>query len=203
MAITSVKTGSSFTNLQKYNDFLGPNPAFFPNSYESIQTVTVGSGGASTVTFSSIPSTFTHLQIRGIWKNNYSSSDIAYVLLTINGTSTGYSYHNLRGDGTTVTGGSSGSGSNHPPALSLPSNDSPYASMFGTGVIDILDYKNTTKFKTIKTIFGFEGNGSGRAGFTGGYWGSLNAITSIQLTDQNGGNFVQYSSFELYGIKGV
>ena len=43
-------------------------------SYESIATVTVGSGGSSYIEFTSIPGTYTHLQIRGILRNTGSSS---------------------------------------------------------------------------------------------------------------------------------
>jgi len=63
MAITSIKTGSSFTNLVKYNDFLGPNSAYIPTSYESIASAT-GTGSSNTITLSSIPSTYKHLQLR-------------------------------------------------------------------------------------------------------------------------------------------
>ena len=52
MAITSIKTGSSFTNLQKYNDFLGPNPAFIP------KPVVTGGTLASDATYSDRPSLF-------------------------------------------------------------------------------------------------------------------------------------------------
>lgn len=172
-------------------------------AYESIATVTVGSGGSSSISFTSIPSTFTHLQIRGIWKNNTSATDIAYVELTINGSSSGYSYHNVRGDGSTATAGGAGSLDRTYPALSLPSNNASYASMFGTGIIDILDYANTNKYKTIRTLFGFDGNGTGRIGLGSGSWQNTSAITSISLKDQNAGNFVQYSHFALYGIKGA
>lgn len=172
-------------------------------AYESISTVTVGGGGSSTITFSSIPSTYTHLQIRGIWKNNTAATDVAYVELTVNGSSSGYSYHNVRGDGATSTAGGAGSLDRTYQPLSLPSNNASYANMFGTGIIDILDYANSNKYKTIRTLFGFDGNGSGRAGLGSGSWQSTSAITSIELKDQNAGNFVQYSSFALYGIKGA
>lgn len=172
-------------------------------AYESIATTTVGAGGSSTITFSSIPATYTHLQIRGIWKNNTSATDIAYVELTINGSSSGYSYHILRGDGSAASAVGSGSLDRTYPAQSLPSSNAGYADMFGTGIIDILDYANTNKYKTIRTLFGFDGNGSGRVGLSSGLWQNTNAITSIELKDQNAGNFVQYSSFALYGIKGA
>jgi hypothetical protein len=173
-----------------------------PTAYESIATVTVGSGGSSTITFSSIPATYTHLQIRGIWKDDFAPTDIAYVELTVNGSSSGYSYHNFRSDGSSAVAGAGSSLDRTFQAFSLPSNNASYANMFGTGIIDILDYANTNKYKTIRTLFGFDGNGSGRIGLASGSWQSTSAITSIELKDQNAGNFVQYSSFALYGIRG-
>ena len=69
MAIRSLKTG------QFSRSALVGNPVIMPGSYESIATVTVGSGGAASVEFTSIPSTYTHLQIRAIVRTNYTSSN--------------------------------------------------------------------------------------------------------------------------------
>ena len=182
--------------------FLGNGVAASTTAFESISTVTVGAGGSSSITFSSIPSTYTHLQIRGIWKNNTAAIDIQYVELTVNGSSSGYSYHNIRGNGSATTAGAGSSLDRTYQPFSLPSNNASYANMFGTGIIDILDYGNTNKYKTIRTLFGFDGNGSGIAGLGSGSWQNTSAITSIQLKDQSAGNFTQYSSFALYGIKG-
>jgi len=63
------------------------------NSYESIQTVTVGAGGTATVTFSSIPATYTHLQIRGIAR---ASADTQLDVTLNSDTGSNYSYHTLR-----------------------------------------------------------------------------------------------------------
>jgi predicted patatin/cPLA2 family phospholipase len=77
------------------------------------------------------------------------------------------------------------------------------ASTFGAGVIDILDYADTNKFKTTRTLNGVSSNASSAIDYiflVSGLWRSTSAITSITLT---GNNFAQYSHFALYGIKGV
>jgi len=177
-------------------------PFTLTGNYDALSTVIVPSGGLSSITFAGIPQTgYSHLQIRGIWKNNTSATDIAFVELKVNGSSTGYSYHILRGDGSSASAAGSASLDRTYPAQSLPSNNASYANMFGTGIIDILDYVNTNKNKTIRTLFGFDGNGSGRVGLSSGLWQNTNAITSIELKDQNAGSFVQYSQFALYGVK--
>ena len=77
------------------------------------------------------------------------------------------------------------------------------ANMFGSGVIDILDYANTNKYKTVRTLSGDDKNGSGYVVFGSGLWQNTNAVSTITLTNHGATNFQQYSSFALYGIKGV
>jgi hypothetical protein len=77
------------------------------------------------------------------------------------------------------------------------------ANVFGTFIIDILDYANTSKYKTQRGLGGADLNGSGYISFNSGNWRNTNAITSISLTPLYGSQFAQYSSFALYGIKGV
>ena len=74
------------------------------------------------------------------------------------------------------------------------------ANIFGTGIIDILDYADTSKYKTVRTLFGYDANGSGYIAFSSNLWQSTSAITSITMTPVNG--IAEYSSFALYGIKG-
>jgi hypothetical protein len=167
-----------------------------PNSYESIATVTVGAGGSSTVTFSSIPSTYTHLQIRASYQDT-SASGVQSQFLRINGDSaTNYDWHYIFGDGASVTANGAASVS----SIFAGQVITPNNSNFATSIIDILDYKDTNKYKVTRGLYGNDQNGSGRILFTSGSWRSTSAITSITFT--TGANYAQYSSFALYGIKG-
>ena len=163
--------------------------------FESIATVTVGSGGSSSVTFSSIPSTYKHLQIRAIHQSNQSTSS---GVMQFNGdTASNYSNHYLGGDGATAYAGSLLSSfmySNY-----IPSSTN--TNVFGAGIIDILDYADTNKYKTFRSLSGADLNGSGAITLYSGSWRSTSAITSITLS-RGVGLLSQYSQFALYGIKG-
>jgi hypothetical protein len=171
------------------------------NSYASIGTVTVGSGGASSITFSSIPSTYTHLQIRGIGRSSTASSGIVPIYIQLNATGSNHVSHWVYGDGATATA-TNQSAANLMYA-GYAGQNSTTANSFGTSVVDILDYTNTNKYKTVRTLAGTDLNGSGRVGlFSGAWFGSTNAITQIDLYINAGGDsFAQYSSFALYGVK--
>lgn len=171
-------------------------------SFESIATVTVGSGGASTITFSSIPSTYTHLQVRYLARTNRTSSDTDAVKMTFNSdTGANYSNHQLYGLATGTVGAYGGANESLI-YVERETSDGAASSIFGVGVIDILDYANTNKYKTARILAGCDlNNTSGQIHFDSGSWRSTNAITSINFTPNTGSGFVQYSSFALYGIK--
>ena len=203
MAITSIKTGSSFTNLKKYDSFLAGNPAFGANSYESIATYTIGSDTAS-VTFSSIPSTYANLQIRFTARKNGTQNDSVGMGMQFNGDDTSsYNSHYLQGDGTSATGYSSGASMTTIGNIYFAGGGMT-ANTFGPGVIDILDYANTNKYKATRQLSGISSNATVADRdyllYGSGLWRSTSAITSITLT---GNSFAQYSHFALYGIKGV
>ena len=170
------------------------------NSYESIASVTVGAGGASTISFSSIPSTFKHLQLRGIARDTRAVT-FNNIYLSMNGDAgSNYAYHMLAGDGSTASADAGTSGTIL--VASSSPGTSASASIFGTSVTDILDYTNTNKNKVTRTLTGLDLNGSGNIRLWSGLWINTAAITSLTLTPASGSNFVQYSSFALYGIKG-
>lgn len=166
--------------------------------FESIQTFTVGAGGQSTISFTSIPSTYKHLQIRtiGRFANNNNG-----LWINFNGDSTSSNYyaHYLfgAGSGTPVAGAGAST-----PIVSYWPISTDTASVFGSAVIDILDYANTNKNKTVRTMGGYDANGSGYAWYDSTLWNNTSAISSIDLKNAAGNNFAQYSSFALYGIKG-
>jgi hypothetical protein len=165
----------------------------------------VGSAGASTIDFTSIPSTYKHLQIRGITNVSYSSNTLGDLRLRIGNSSidtgSNYATHYLRGEGsgTPAAGATASSAFISASTTRLASTDT---STFGTVVIDILDYASTSKYKTVRCLGGVDANGSGYINFNSGLWmNSSNAITHLRLY-ANDGNLNQYSQFALYGIKG-
>ena len=165
------------------------------NSYESIATVTVGSGGASYIEFTSIPSTFEHLHIRYTSLNSTTTSS----LMQVNGdTGSNYSYHYLgrAGAGSVVAGGA-GSQSN------IFLGNTQQSTIPLSHIIDILDYKNTNKYKTIRLLSGgYQGAYAPWVGLLSGSWQNTNAITSLKLY-VGSGTLSEYSKATLYGIKGV
>ena len=178
-------------------------PAQFATSFESIATVTVGSGGASDITFSSIPSTYKHLQIRMIAKNGTSSGFETSVLAQFNSDATYTNYfgrHLLYGDGATAAAAANNT-SGYVGAFAGIMDQQATANTFGVSVLDILDYTNTNKNKVTRSLCGTDRNGAGTIALGSGLWINTAAITSIKLVPF-ANNFGQYSHFALYGVKG-
>jgi hypothetical protein len=171
--------------------------------YESIATVTVGAGGASSVDFTSIAATYKHLQIRYI--SRCTRSDVGDSLgIQFNAdTGANYTRHYLDGNNGVVYVGGSTSQNVSNSAYQAAANNT--ANCFGAGVIDVLDYASANKAKTIRFLGGVEDNtaAAGDVTMRSGLWfATPAAITSIKLLATSGTqNFVQYSSFALYGVK--
>jgi hypothetical protein len=166
-------------------------------AYDSIATVTVGAGGASSIAFSSIPSTYTHLQIRGIL-GVASAGTTNYLQMTYNGVGgTSYSGHVLFGNGSSA-GANAGNGASS--SSIFAGSVSNATTTFGGVVVDILDYANTSKYKTSRHLVGMDSNGSGSMELISGLFMNTSAISSITFTGST--NFPQYSTLALYGIKG-
>ena len=198
MAIRSLKTGSFSRSTQVGNTMI------FPGSYESIATVVVPSGGSSSVSFTSIPSNFQHLQVRATLRDTGTTADWNNVYATFNSdTAANYSTHYLRAYGATADIYSSAFTSTSNMWLGLlPTSFSGYNSTYGTIIFDVLDYKDTNKYKTLKTLNGFDGNSAtyGYSNFGSGNWRSTTAVNTITIT-ATGRTLAQYSHFALYGVK--
>jgi hypothetical protein len=192
--------GGLATPRTNYSSFLAGNPAVEFSSYFQIATTTVGSGGTATITFSSIPATYTHLQIRGICKTDRADDNDLVKMRFNSDTGSNYSQHYLLGSGSAASTGGSASASS---IMTISGAGNNVANAFGVGVIDILDYKDTNKYKSVRTLGGYETNSTGFVSLYTGAWFSTSAITSIQLSPNIGSNFNQYSQFALYGIKGA
>lgn len=174
--------------------------------FESIATVNVGSGGVTDVTFSSIPATYTHLQLRGIAKG-LAGGNNGSLGIQVNGASGSNQspFHQLFGDGSTISAAGGLSSDGYTASLVGPIASSA-ATQFGTFVVDILDYTNTNKLKTIRSLAGADYNGSGFISMRSTMNKDITAaITSLTIINYNSGGtagFAQYSSFALYGMKG-
>jgi hypothetical protein len=168
-------------------------------SYESIATVTVGAGGA-TASFTSIPQTYKHLQLRFIARDTYNSGGgqtDSNMYMKFNGSSSSYRNHSVYG-----TGSSAGAGTSTDPIAGRITGLNSTSGVFGVGVVDILDYTSTSKNKTVRSLSGHDQNGSGLIFLFSELWyATPAAITQIDLTTGNGTNFAQYSHFALYGIR--
>lgn len=164
-------------------------------AYDALATVTVDSGGASSIEFAGIPTGYKHLQIRVLYLNSSSYSNIQ---MQFNGdTGSNYSWHEVYGDG-------SGVGAT---AYTSQTHIRPILGAVGTtnqavGVIDILDYASTSKNKTTRSLSGADTNGgTNYILLRSGLWmNSGSAITSINFVPQSG-SFNQYTQFALYGIR--
>ena len=160
-----------------------------PATYEPISSTTLGSN-TQTITFSSIPGTYTDLRV--IANASYATGGVDNVDLRFNSDSgNNYSWTYIIGDGTSAT---SGRFSNYSSSYfwQLPTTSGAMSML----VLDIMSYANTNVFKTFLSS---SAAGGYRVSRWVGLWRSTNAITSVSIIGQ--ANFSSGSTFSLYGIK--
>lgn len=166
-------------------------------AYESISTITPS--GQSSFSFTSIPSTYKHLQIRFLCIPDQTYPSLIF---TFNGSSTGYTLHLAKGNGTTT----SSSGSTGRTSMSIFWGQGMLTTYGNVAVMDILDYASTTKTKVARSISGQDNNsGTTVSGveLMSHFWNNTNAISSIEFLVSGGGpTLLSGSSIALYGIKG-
>jgi|APGre2960657404_1045060.scaffolds.fasta_scaffold00818_7 hypothetical protein len=195
--------GGIATPRTNYSSFLAGNPKFVPPSYESIQTVS-GNGSATTLTLSSIPQTYTHLQLR-IMASDARAISFDTMQMYYNSDATGgnYSRHALRGDGSSASAQAVIQQASDYHETGQIAGTSVTSGIMGVAVVDILDYTNTNKYKVIRSLSGVDANGSGSIRLLSGLWNSTSAITSITFNNNGSSAFSSNTQIALYGIKGV
>lgn len=179
----------SGTLVGKWHGDSWATPTF--GAFDSIATITVGSGGSSSETFSSIPQTYKHLQLRWISRSSGGGYNPIFRFNGDNGNN--YSWHYLDGNGSSATSGAATTTNSI-----LIAGIQGTANTFAVGIMDILDYRDTNKLKTVRILQGVDYNGSGAVDLWSGLWQSTSAISSIYC----GFYSAQYSQYTLYGING-
>ena len=200
MAISRFSTSRVGAGLPKYQKFWDGVSAEIQSDFESIATTTVGSGGSSSITFDLTGVTgYTHLQIRGVAQQTDNTG--ANCIIRYNSDSgSNYNSHYLGGNGSTTGAGFFQSGSTTGGYAFDSANNG--NSAFCAFIIDILDYTNTNKYTTTRSLSGWSNNSSSEnLSILSSTWRNTAAVTSITLQDYSGGSFGQYSKFALYGIK--
>lgn len=171
-------------------------------SFESIATAT-GTGSSGTITFSSIPSTYKHLQIRAIVKTD-STTALGVGNLRFNSDSgANYTRHRLYGDGASVVADGTTGATSIVGAAWGAGSPTGSTNIVGPSIIDVQNYTSTTSNKTVRFIGARDYNDTNGFILLGsGLWLNTNAVTSIEFTVTGGTNFTTQTVFSLYGIKG-
>lgn len=165
------------------------------NTYTLISSNTVGAGGASSVTFSSIPQTYTDLLVKVSTRNTNSSG--SKVILNPNAVTSGFSGKTLLGDGATASSGATTT-NGYQAGLVISTYT---ANVFGNAEFYIPNYALASTVKSVSVDSVTENNAAtAETQLNGGKSGSMAAFTSITL-QPDANNFAQYSTFYLYGIK--
>ena len=163
--------------------------------FESIATYS-SINGLNTVTFSNIPQTFKHLQIR---TSTIATTD-GFISSRFNADSgSNYAWHVLSGDGASATSAAFATQASIRVTGYGAQMDStnPYVS-----ITDILDYRDPNKHTTIRTLQGKDSNGAGSAMLFSGVWLNSAAVTSIELFLNSTKTYATGSHIALYGIRG-
>jgi aspartate/tyrosine/aromatic aminotransferase len=171
------------------------------NTFTLISSVTVGSGGASTVSFSSIPTTYTDLLIKISGRTNRSNSEVDLFNISINGNSSAvYSAKVLYGTGSSTASGTDTSQTTLT-STALANGNTATANTFGNTEVYIPNYTSSNA-KSISADGVSENNGTtGFQWMAAGLFNSSSAITSLTFSPANSSLILQYSTFYLYGIK--
>lgn len=167
-------------------------------SYESISTTTISST-TSDITFSSIPSTYKHLQFRIIMRSAKTVHNWEGIRLRFNGATTNYAAHLVLFE-TGLTAGSYGYTSITSMPVGYLNTNGSTTSAFGAGIVEIPDYSSTTKNKMFLSQLGGVPNSTYGSAATGLYM-STSAISSVTFFTDSGSGFTANTSIALYGIK--
>ena len=183
--IYKMSNAGGMSTVTRYTDMLAGNTTWNPwepqGAYDALSTVTVPSGGVASITFAGIPQGYKHLQVR-------MSNTVGSVIRFNGDTGSNYRYHVLFGNGTSALAGSD------PNAAYSPADGTNGRAV---EILDILDYSNTNKNKTLRSAGGYNDTASAAVWLVSNLWVSTAAINSFSLT----GTIPQNAKYTLYGVR--
>lgn len=208
ITVSGLTSGTAYTFQVKAGNSLGDSAysaasnsvtPVNPSSFESIATA--NSTGTS-VTFSSIPNTYKHLQIRFMARETDTGTTRDGIRVRFNSdTGSNYARHLLTGNGSTASADAADT-TVFIELQNCVTKAGTTSGTMGVGVVDIIDYASTSKYKTLRALTGADQNGAGSINLQSGLWMSTSAISTITL-DCLGTAYATGTTFALYGIKGA
>ena len=168
-------------------------------TFTQIAAVTVGSGGASSIDFTSIPSTYTDLCVKLSARTNLADTE-EFLRLEFNGSGgTAYSYRNVYANGSAAVS-LNGSGAANVLYGGIANASLSTSNTFSNCEIYIPNYAGSNNKSFSGDLVNEQNATKAFTMLVAGLWANTSAITSIKLTPQSG-SLVQYSTATLYGIK--
>jgi hypothetical protein len=165
-----------------------------------ISSTVLGTAQASVV-FSSIPSTFSGLQLRVVGRSAQSAAYDDLVVRVNGDTGTNYGHKNINFS-TTATTSTNGNSVDGVRLVGIHANTSP-ADNFGAMIIDIMGNNVTTRKTSLRGFGGgfiFNGNFEGAASVTAGVWNNTAVVTSLTVSTNSASNLMAGSRVSLYGV---
>jgi hypothetical protein len=166
------------------------------NTFELISAVTVGSGGASSIDFTSIPSTYTDLCFKISARITRDIYSVDLMNISFNGTSTNESSRRIEGNGSSAS-----SASNSLLLAYAASTSSATGQTFGNGEFYIPNYAGSTNKSASNDGVSETNASTSYLGMAANLWSNTAAINQVTFTPDAGSEFVQYSTIYLYGVK--
>lgn len=170
-------------------------------AYDVLGSATLATS-ADYILFSGIPYGYTHLQLKMIMRSTRTeASDSLH--LVFNGDASSYPRHYLYGNGSTAAvyaeSSSAGNIGGYITEVATAANAS--SGIFGHSIVDILDASNPNKYKTVRSLGGYDANGSGSVSFNSHLWMNTAPVTSIKIQSGGAGDWVAGSTISLYGVR--
>jgi hypothetical protein len=193
--ITRATLSTIEQGLPKYRSMLAGNNPYIPSVYESIASTTLS--GVSQYTFTSIPSTYTHLQLRCFYRTTDATDSIE---MRFNGDASGNYARTMMYWGSDI-----GVAAYQQPTGETTlrvANGAATGDYYAVMIIDIQNYAKTNQVKSFRSIQGKSTNNTeiDRISFGAGIWNNTAAISSINLAC-GGTSFQANTVLALYGIK--